>query len=75
MSGRSSGVPGAIAMLSLAQSQHGKLAWNSLFGDAEKLADDGFKVSPRLAGMIVGRFPRPAPRTRWPISPTPTGPA
>ncbi|WP_347340430.1 gamma-glutamyltransferase family protein [Phenylobacterium glaciei] len=58
MSGRSSGVPGAIAMLSLAQSQHGKLAWNSLFGDAEKLADDGFKVSPRLAGMIVGRFPQ-----------------
>ena len=58
MSGRSSGVPGAVAMLSLAQSQHGKLAWNSLFGDAEKLAEDGFKVSPRLAGMIGGRFPQ-----------------
>ena len=47
MSGRSSGVPGAVAMLSLAQAQHGKLAWNSLFADAERLADEGFKVSPR----------------------------
>lgn len=58
LSGRSSGVPGAVAMLSLAQSQHGKLAWNTLFGDAEKLADEGFKVSPRLAYMIQGRFPQ-----------------
>ncbi len=58
LSGRSSGVPGAVAMLSLAQSQHGKLAWNTLFGDAETLADEGFKVSPRLAYMIAGRFPQ-----------------
>ena len=58
LSGRSSGVPGAVAMLSLAQSQHGKLAWNTLFGDAEKLADEGFTVSPRLAYMIAGRFPQ-----------------
>jgi len=52
LSGRSSGVPGAVAMLSLAQKEHGKVAWNTLFKDAEKLADDGFVVSPRLAGMI-----------------------
>jgi gamma-glutamyltranspeptidase/glutathione hydrolase len=52
LSGRSSGVPGAVAMLSLAQKEHGKIAWSSLFKDAEKLADDGFVVSPRLAGMI-----------------------
>ncbi|WP_370868431.1 gamma-glutamyltransferase family protein, partial [Phenylobacterium sp.] len=58
LSGRSSGVPGAVAMLSLAQSQHGKLPWNTLFADAEKLGDQGFTVSPRLAGMIVGRFPQ-----------------
>ena len=31
--GRSAGVPGAIAMLYLAQSQHGKLAWKDLFGE------------------------------------------
>lgn len=52
LSGRSSGVPGAVAMLSMAQKEHGKVAWNTLFKDAEKLADDGFVVSPRLAGMI-----------------------
>src|SRR5689334_11278209 len=39
LSGRSTGVPGAIAMLHLAQSQHGKLAWKDLFGEAERLAD------------------------------------
>jgi gamma-glutamyltranspeptidase / glutathione hydrolase len=53
LSGRSSGVPGAVAMLSMAQKEHGKVAWNTLFKDAEKLADDGFVVSPRLAGMIA----------------------
>nr|WP_295108294.1 gamma-glutamyltransferase [uncultured Caulobacter sp.] len=58
LSGRSSGVPGAIAMLSLAQKEHGKAAWNTLFKDAETLADDGFVVSPRLAGMIVSRAPQ-----------------
>lgn len=52
LSGRSTGVPGAVAMLSMAQKEHGKVAWNTLFKDAEKLADDGFVVSPRLAGMI-----------------------
>lgn len=52
LSGRSTGVPGAIAMLGLAQKQHGRKAWNSLFDDAIRLADDGFIVSPRLAGYI-----------------------
>ncbi len=58
ISGRATGVPGAVAMLHLAQSQHGKLAWKDLFGEAERLADDGFIVSPRLAGMISGPFPQ-----------------
>ena len=30
-SGMSVGVPGAVALLQLAQKEHGKLAWNSLF--------------------------------------------
>jgi len=47
--GRSAGVPGAIAMLYLAQSQHGKLAWKDLFGDAQHLAADGFHVPKRMA--------------------------
>jgi gamma-glutamyltranspeptidase/glutathione hydrolase len=58
LSGRSSGVPGAVAMLAQAQKAHGKVAWSTLFKDAETLAADGFVVSPRLAGMIAGRAPQ-----------------
>ena len=58
LSGRSAGVPGAVAMLSLAHKEHGDKPWDSLFGDAEALADHGFVVSPRLAGMIVSRAPQ-----------------
>ncbi|MGE5500912.1 MAG: gamma-glutamyltransferase family protein, partial [Ignavibacteriales bacterium] len=57
LSGRSTGVPGAVAMLALAQREHGKLPWDSLFGHAEQLADEGFVVSPRLEGMINGASP------------------
>ena len=57
-SGKATGAPGAVAMLSMAQAQHGKLAWKDLFVDAERLADDGFVVSPRLAGMIASPFPQ-----------------
>lgn len=48
LSGRSTGVPGAIFMLDRAQKDHGKLAWSSLFGDAEKAATDGFVITPRI---------------------------
>ena len=63
LSGRSTGVPGAVPMLALAQKQHGTLAWSDLFGDAETLAQDGFVVSPRLAGMIASDAPQA--KTRW----------
>jgi gamma-glutamyltranspeptidase/glutathione hydrolase len=52
VSGRATGVPGAVKMLGVAHEEHGKLAWNSLFGDAERTADEGFIVSPRLERMI-----------------------
>ncbi len=58
LSGRSTGVPGAVAMLALAHGEHGKTPWRELFGDAERLASDGFVVSPRLAGMIASRAPQ-----------------
>ncbi|MFP5449232.1 MAG: gamma-glutamyltransferase [Alphaproteobacteria bacterium] len=58
LSGRSTGVPGAVAMLHMAQAEHGNLEWSQLFGAAERLADEGFIVSPRLAEMIVGRAPQ-----------------
>ena len=54
-SGRSAGVPGAIAMLYLAQGQHGKLKWADLFGDAERLADQGFPAPRRMAEAAAGR--------------------
>ena len=49
LSGRSTGVPGAIAMLGLAHGEHGKLPWASLFGEAERLAEQGFAVPKRMA--------------------------
>ncbi len=58
LSGRSTGVPGAVAMLAKAQRDHGKLAWNTLFGDAEQMADQGFVVSARMAGMINSEAPQ-----------------
>jgi gamma-glutamyltranspeptidase/glutathione hydrolase len=52
VSGRATGVPGAVKMLGLAHDEHGKLAWGTLFSDAERAADEGFVVSPRLEHMI-----------------------
>lgn len=63
LSGRSTGAPGAVAMLAMAQAAHGRLPWGALFGDAERLARDGFVVSPRLAGFIAAT--RGQARTRW----------
>ena len=54
LSGRSTGVPGVVAMLAMAHEKHGRLAWSALFGDAERLAREGFVVSPRLGGFIAG---------------------
>ena len=58
LSGRSTGVPGAVAMLAMAQKDHGALPWSALFDDAERLAREGFVVSPRLAGMIASAAPQ-----------------
>jgi gamma-glutamyltranspeptidase/glutathione hydrolase len=57
-SGRATGVPGAVAMLSLAHRDHGRRPWRSLFGDAEGLAENGFVVSPRLANFLTLNFPQ-----------------
>ncbi|MEQ7873663.1 gamma-glutamyltransferase family protein [Sphingomonas sp. ASV193] len=60
LSGRSTGVPGAVAMLAEAQHDHGRLPWRSLFGDAIRTARGGFTVSPRLGKLIHGDFPENA---------------
>jgi len=56
LSGRATGVPGAVKMLALAHQEHGKLPWSSLFGDAERRADEGFIVSPRLSRLLAGDY-------------------
>ncbi|RZL63549.1 MAG: gamma-glutamyltransferase family protein [Variovorax sp.] len=50
--GRSVGTPGAIRMLEMAHQQYGKLRWSQLFDPAIQLADNGFRVSPRLATLL-----------------------
>jgi gamma-glutamyltranspeptidase/glutathione hydrolase len=56
VSGRATGVPGAVRMLALAHDEHGRLPWSTLFSDAERTADEGFIVSPRLERMIHADF-------------------
>lgn len=58
VSGRATGVPGAVAMLATAHRAHGRLAWRDLFGDAERTAREGFVVTPRLARFLGGSFPQ-----------------
>ena len=50
-SGRSTGVPGAIAMLAMAHEDHGRLEWAEGFEAGIALAQDGFEVSPRLSSL------------------------
>jgi len=58
--GRSTGVPGAVALLSAAHDRLGKLPWKDLFEPAIRAATDGFKVPARLAGFLSPDFPLPA---------------
>jgi gamma-glutamyltranspeptidase/glutathione hydrolase len=48
VSGRATGVPGAISMLDQAQKDHGRLPWNSLFGAAIDQATHGFVITKRI---------------------------
>ena len=51
-SGRSTGVPGAVALYGAAHADYGMVEWPRLFDSAIQLADDGFVVSPRLAAVL-----------------------
>ncbi|MEM7099908.1 MAG: gamma-glutamyltransferase family protein [Pseudomonadota bacterium] len=59
-SGKSVGVPGAVALYKLAHEEHGILPWPDLFQPAITLAEQGFEVSPRLSALLE----RMAPYTR-----------
>ena len=52
-SGQSTGTPGAVVMLHRAHQDYGKLEWGSQLDSSIQLAEDGFRVSPRLAGLIT----------------------
>lgn len=54
--GKSVGVPGVIKALEQAHQQHGVLPWADLFAPAIKTAEQGFVVSPRLAGLLKANW-------------------
>lgn len=56
LSGRATGVPGAVAMLALAQGERGKLAWADLFDRTARTADEGFTVTARLERFVHGPY-------------------
>ena len=61
--GRSVGTPGTPALMEAAHTRWGQLDWGRLLQPAIDLAEGGFSVSPRLAGLIerdaerLQRFP------------------
>ena len=52
-SGKSAGVPGAIALYKTAHDAHGTMDWASNFEAAITLAETGFVVRPRLASVLA----------------------
>jgi gamma-glutamyltranspeptidase/glutathione hydrolase len=51
--GRSVGTPGTVMLMQEAHNRYGRLPWKDLFAPAEKIAREGFSVSPRLAALIA----------------------
>ncbi|WP_439628154.1 gamma-glutamyltransferase [Shinella sp.] len=51
--GRSVGTPGTVMLMQEAHNRWGRTPWKDLFAPAEKIARDGFAVSPRLASLIA----------------------
>ncbi|SFQ95434.1 gamma-glutamyltransferase [Poseidonocella sedimentorum] len=64
--GRSVGTPGTVRLMEEAHRRWGRANWGGLFSEAIELAEQGFTVSPRLAGLVAGdaerlqRFPATA---------------
>lgn len=51
-SGQATGTPGAVVMLHRAHQDYGKLDWGTQFDSSIKLAEEGFRVSPRMASLV-----------------------
>ena len=52
-SGKSAGVPGAIALYESAHETYGTMEWARNFEAAISLAENGFEISPRLASVLA----------------------
>jgi len=52
-SGRSIGTPGVMHMLDSAYRDAGRLPWKDLFEPAIQIAEQGFRISPRMAASIA----------------------
>ena len=50
--GRSVGTPGTVKLMGELHERYGTMPWEDLLAPATKLAQEGFKVSPRLANAI-----------------------
>ncbi|MDQ2093575.1 gamma-glutamyltransferase [Rhodalgimonas zhirmunskyi] len=50
---RSVGTPGTPALMLAAHGRWGDAKWAGLFDDAIRLSEEGFAVSPRLAGLVA----------------------
>jgi gamma-glutamyltranspeptidase / glutathione hydrolase len=57
--GRSTGVPGAMALLYALHERFGVRPWRELFAPAARSASEGFTVTPRLAGYLSPDFALP----------------
>ncbi len=66
--GRAVGVPGTVRMLEAAHRLHGKLPWATLFQPAIGLAEQGFRISPRLHTQLKAEtaLRRGSPAALWP---------
>ncbi len=51
--GRAVGTPGVVAGLAELHRRHGRLPWARLFDEAIELAEQGFRVSPRLNALLA----------------------
>ncbi|KXF82509.1 gamma-glutamyltransferase [Enterovibrio coralii] len=52
--GRSVGTPGTLRLMHDTHARYGNLSWRAVLTPAIALAEQGFEVSPRLAGLIEG---------------------
>ena len=54
-SGLSVGVPGVPKLMEELHDRHGKLQWKSLFRDARRKADRGFRLTERTSSQVAAR--------------------